>query len=469
MIKQDRRALLFRRATTLAVAVPAGFGLLGCTSDLVVTRTIKEPTENHMPSAQDGLVYALPKGQVLLAAQRKLITDADIQKAKSALDAADAAVKATSEALAKAKAEGKKEAIDYNTGELEKLKKDAAEKKANLQLLADAKGKYLEQVSLTPLPIVPDPKARYIADLDHEKTRTDDFKITVTNGLLSSASVTTTDETRSILVNLAGLAGVIKSGAAGQTFALATKDTERKAGEPEPRCDEFQLARIFDPTVRAEILSVLALLEQKNSTFIVKVDGLYCERPGTADTCPTPVDKELDKVGELRNKLPANDTKGLIYRVPVRVVFTVASKKEVLGDKAPKDLCGPLGMPPAFASSIVVPDSTSSFILRAPAGAFTTATIGHQFKDGMPTEYAIKQPSEVAGVASLPLDMLKAFVSVPADIVKLRVNYDSEVNSAIEAKVREQELQLQLLKAQRELAAARANPPVPTATAVPTP
>ena len=74
----------------------------------------------------------------------------------------------------------------------------------------------------------------------------------------------------------------------------------------------------------------------------------------------------------------------------------------------------------------------------------------------MLSDYSADEPSEVATVASIPVDVAKAIVSVPAEILQLRVNYDNQAAALINARASELQAQLALVEAQRALEAARA-------------
>lgn len=456
--------VVLRRGSLPVVPIVA-IALAGCAQDLVRSEALDTKT-----SIQAGLVYSLPKGQVQLVAQRKKITDDDVEKARSAATEAATLVKVTAAALQSAKeslekrrgelkhAQGsavpdlqKLVALDeasvaYLTTLLESRKRLSSATKATADELARAVGQFEESASITTLPVVPDRNHRYIADLNHSIWRNDKFKLTTNNGLLATTAVTSADETKSILASLAGIAGILTGP------KIPGVKLSRGPSKPDSTCEPYSTSVIFDPTNAEETRAAMRSLYSQKASILLDVDGIKCSA-GPTNLCRT--NETTDQTSPVTPALNAGQKPpGLAYRAPRNVTISLipgpASESCVLASP-----------PPAQAFSTVLPDSTASFVLPAKGGAFTTAVVGHSFKDGMPTEYSRDQPSELVGVASIPIEVLKAFVSVPTELIKLRVDYDSQANAALEAKVKEQETRLLLLKAQRELDAANTSTTTP--------
>ncbi|WP_207460473.1 hypothetical protein [Azospirillum sp. SYSU D00513] len=433
-----------RKGLTAWAALGVGAAFLGgCSQDLILSERLGGRTGEVA-----GLVYALPKGQVQLSAQRKMVTKDDVAKAQLAATMAAGAAKTAEERHKAAEKDPNfsREEIDnlkFIFGNLRASAGAAANRAAFLATVVD---KFEESITVTALPVIPDPEHRFTANFSHSIARSDDFKLTVSNGLLTTTSVTSADETKAILTSLAGLVGAFVGAPIPSPRAFefdATKDSDQ--GINPQQCKEFSYSRSFDPTDRRELSAVLKGLSENDSSFEVEIDGVRCSANGGTDA------SVCGPTGAVENNVSADaKAKGLFYRAPRSVRISIAPSS----DGNPQ--CPLTGLPTAQSVTVVVPDSTSAFVLPAEGGGFTTATIGHSFKDGMPTTYAVTQPSELLGVASIPVDILKALVSVPTELVRLRVNYDSEANAIIEQRIKEQEQSLTLLKAQRDLEAARA-------------
>jgi hypothetical protein len=155
-------------------------------------------------SGSDGFAYSLPKGQILLIASRTPVSLSDITAADAALAKAQAAVDADNKAVTAAAGDSTKLAAAQATLQTDTLTLKAA--KSADDLANSNKNKWQEAATLTVLPIVPDPTARFTGRLHHNWTRDDTFKISLANGLLTSSSLTSTDQTPNLIVNLADTA-----------------------------------------------------------------------------------------------------------------------------------------------------------------------------------------------------------------------------------------------------------------------
>jgi hypothetical protein len=190
------------------------------------------------------------------------------------------------------------------------------------------------------------------------------------------------------------------------------------------------------------------------------IDGVHCNNiPGPNALCT--VSKSLPVISSAPPIDSNGYVKGLVYRVPRQTVLTLASAKDFNVDDDP--VCKFNTQVDAVSVVATIPDSSAAFVLPAHAGAFTTSNLSFGFKDGMPTDFGEHQPSELAAITGLPVQVAKALISIPAQMLQLRVNYDSQASALIDAKTTELKAQLDQLKAQRALDAAKAPTPVNTA------
>lgn len=423
----------------------------------------KNTKDNKETGTRPGLVYALPKGAVQLTAERKQVAAEDIKKAKDAADAAKANAEVSAKALATSK-----ESLKKAEGELKTAPDAAKPKLAEVVALAqatvnyatvvndvdaavagEAKAKYeevagklnewVETAALAVLPSAPDPTSRYVASLSHNITRDDNIKLSVSNGLLTSSTATATDQLPNILLSIAQTIGVtnlnlpkgVRSSMVTQSLAPPPAD--------KPECSAYNVSVIFDPTNHADVYKKLRLLEAKKPDFTVTVDGIASDTPKE--------DKELAQPLIAPSCKKSQCPDGLYYRVPTAVEMQISSKDQ--------KTCTVKSSPVAFSSVVVVPDSTRTYRMPTRAGAFTTTKLAFAFKEGMPVDYSVEQPSELASIASIPVQIAKALVSIPAEIIQLRVNHDTQANALIAAKAAEMTAQVEQLRAQQALDAAR--------------
>src|SRR5438445_706941 len=83
--------MIANRTLRVLIAAAASVPLFGCT-DLIVSDRVA-PCPQGACSAPAGFVYSLPRGQMLLQASRKRVTQQDLMPAASAVAAASEPVK----------------------------------------------------------------------------------------------------------------------------------------------------------------------------------------------------------------------------------------------------------------------------------------------------------------------------------------------------------------------------------------
>jgi hypothetical protein len=432
--------------------------LAGCASPLLVSKQVNPPpSANTDPTPMEGLVYALPKAQLKFVAQRKQVDADDVAKAKKAATEAeaeveslkktkkeaDAALKTASEKLKNAPPAAQQELtlqealaqawVNVLAKRIKAAESAAQQAQSKAELLSSQKGQWTETAELTFLPPVPDPNYRLVAKIDPGLARDDNIKISVANGLLSTSNSTSTDQTAEILLGFARIAGARKSPAVSELVAATEalrlpidKDKKPPVEAPPPRCRAYRYAVIVDPTNAAEVDKANEQL--KNMQGVVSALKLEVEDPPK-------------KGGALKMESP-----GYMYRAPLALrVRAQYDEKSTAND------CVELSMLTGAYEAAVVPDSSQVFALPMEARAFTKTVLNTTFKDGMLLDHQIDRPSQMAAIVRLPVDLLKAVLSVPAEIIKLRVDYQSESASLVEARTKLLKAQLDLLNAQQAL------------------
>lgn len=403
---------------------------------------------------QSGLVYALPKAQFQLDVVRKVVSTQDVEVAKKGNDAAAAALGVAEKALSDAKgalalAQANVDAmtpadpgatreklesekalatvlVRARNAEYEVAKLQASEAGKRLAQATANLGKMEQSVALKALNPVPDHRYRYAIVHDPSMVRDDVVKLTTAGGLLNSSVSESTGQAGALLVNLVSSIAAVK----GPKTARSSLFEAPAAG-----CEPFSLSRTFDPTDMAELAILAQTLDKQSQGALQLVhEG---RTVGLVDVASTPAASDLAK------KYPGGKLPGIAYRAPRLTTVEVRAKKSLV--------CA-LQAHPSYASlSSTVPDSDTAFLLPVEAGSFTKSKTDYAFKDGMPVTYSTDRPSQAVAVARLPVEIMKAIVEVPASILKLRVDYDSNANALTDAEVKSLKAQLDLLKAQREL------------------
>lgn len=270
------------------------------------------------------------------------------------------------------------------------------------------------------LAVQADPNYRYVAHLSHNGTRDDDLTLEVNSeGLLTSTKITAADKTGEILVELAGAAS-----AAAQP-GMEDYDSERDA----VRCLGPKVL-VFNPADKYEAqgTSLLPAFDSINKQLLEYGISL------SHDSIPAIPDGD-----DLEPKWGA-----VYYRAPMPIVVSVHQDERVI------------------SSSVVnVPQLGPTAYIPMKANAFVTTVDELTFTDGSVTKWNTKRPSEALAIVKVPVDIMKAVVSVPAGIFKLRVDYDSQAKTlrqneidAMKEKVKRLELEQCVARAQADETAA---------------
>jgi len=434
-----------------ALACTAALAMSGCAMPVV-----QSTPATKGQAGQTGLLYALPKAQVQLVAQRKTVDAEEVAAAKK--EAADLTTAATAaQARAKEAKSATKDADDTLAAILADTAataaaKDEVQRKANIakavlavmdgrfnaaDLAAKAAvvraaavvgelGKCTETATLAALPHAPDPDARFLAQHASSAWRDDQLTLSVSpTGLLNSASAVATDQTGQVILSLVQAFAGARVGSGSPPFkSLRLRPTEDKR-DPAQACSPYKTTQVFDPTRLDEVEAAKVALSHASAGFQLCVAGLK------ADTIRA----------ELKDTVP-----GFAYRASLPVRVTLA------GSFAPTpDVCAPAANTEAASLVAHVPDASTLFVTPVTAGAFTKVSNKHTFKDGMLVEVSLDKPSMAAAIASLPVEILKALVSIPAAIIKLRVDYESQSAALATSQANVLKAQVDLLNAQKAL------------------
>lgn len=366
-----------------------------------------------------GLVYSLPKGEVLLAAYRRKVAQSDITPLEQQVASDEQLVAKDNSTLSAAKATQQKDLAAAATTDTQKAQDQAAVATAKASLDADkmtlkaandtlsekkaAVGKkWFEAFSLTQLPIQPDPTARFVANLSHLSTRDDNMQLSLTNGLLSATTTQSTDQTPTIIQNLAQSAVSVATLLAGGVPIVPSASTREIQSTEQVQC-EYNIAIPFDPT-ESDI----------NSTLQNQLKGY---NPHFTLSVLNPADSE--KANHIGRSAGSTSVDGLVYRAPIGVVISITPDMNAVTDKT----CPLSSLPTAQTMSLVVPDSRIDYTAPTDAGPFTASTFQYNFNNGMLTNYNVTRPSEVAAVANVPVQLVNDVMSIPTSILQFRLNY----------------------------------------------
>jgi len=363
----------------------------------------------------------------------------------------------------------KAQAVEEAKTELEEARRKVAKAQDGLmKILANPDGstvctplKY--SVTLKLLAPEPDPDYTYVASLPHNPLRDDLLTITVDEkGLLSTTKATGTDQTGQILIEIAKFISASAVGA-GTPVAAA-----RLALPPSPvKCPlPFTYNQVFDPSSGNDVNKVTSVLMEKSKnglrlavhgkglsdsaldpppppnygySMITPVVGKakkpVADRDDTSDwdIGPTPLPQCT-----MEDKSPAA---GLLYRRALP--YVIAMEQHDPG--RPLDEWYPIE-----AVLVMLPNAGPVAVVPFEASPFVKTVYDVEFKDGMVTKWDANRPSEALAVVRLPLALLKAVISAPAEIIKLRVDLSNENKKLIDAQKAQMEAQEAIRDLERE-------------------
>jgi len=394
-----------------------------------------------------GVSYYMPRKDMKITAERTILKLEDAEKkvaaASKATDEAEAADKAAAaelkaqEALlatltagtpawstteaARAIAAGKKvltaAALNEAKAELALAKAD----QSRVQAAPAAQCVYSYSTKLELLAAVPDHDMRFAADFSHNVLRDDDGKLAVTaDGLLTSSNVVAADRTGDIIVELAGaVAGFAKGGGSLRpSFALppqAALDCGAAA---------TKFVYQFDPVDFAD-----ANAELRKAKFPIELDLQNMRSEGPSCLSAVAGESETQRGTRLANCAKATiGTAGgkgaLFYRSAVPVTAIIRQC-----DLAADGTVDCTQARPIEAALVLIPQLGPVSYIPMRSSAFVKTVDDVTFSDGSITAWNATRPSEALEVVRLPVRILTAIISVPAQIFSLRVDLSDKTKA----------------------------------------
>jgi hypothetical protein len=273
-----------------------------------------------------------------------------------------------------------------------------------------------------------------IADTDHllslnykgDFLMADDVKFVVNaKGLLESANIVTEDRTSAIVTKVA-------EGMKGLTDSLSPLKAAYREGKPEIReyTAEFQWIPTELPydTIKWEIevenrtTIELRLIPKLNAGFILEMSHPPTKKISVIDTMLVKYGREMEGIftRPIRNlRFTLNPlAPGLTHPIPFH--FTVADRSQL----------------------VVVPVERTPFVRRVN---------DIQIRDGIIISHKIVKPSSAEGLVSIPFDIAKMIVSIPAEIISLKLDFTQRPKALIEAEKKQLEMQQELDQLKKEI------------------
>lgn len=350
------------------------------------------------------------------------------------------------------------------------------------QFLLAVSGKCVRNyvVNLTQLPPEPDTRFHMALNLDHSAASSDDFVIeTGANGLLSNTKIERDDQFGAILIELAG--------------ALSIKSIDPNAADSlkEESCTQYKYQKIVNPLYAGNEIDVpetnisisvggerqakytkkeridIKLMgtevynsqQESRRSAVVKVDGqeilnsvsdsdkeIQIELRGVeeyqGDSDFRDIELTIDDVSVVQenDRKDVLDCSGLYYRRNMPYQFVVKRAGH-----------------PIAAQSMLFPTGPIS-CLSLPASRFVKTVHEARFVNGILTKWDTERPSEALAFVKIPVNVAKAILSVPAELIKLKVDISNQNKSLSDAEKAEIEAYQALLKLREQIEAGTYDP-----------
>jgi len=397
--------------------------LVGCSSPMVVTNKYSSET----PKAAKGILYSIPKQNFEFSVVREKVTKTKLAKDVTDTKAEKAAVQAfigekdviiNTLAPLIVSAAGKPnlltelklrsqlatlEKAELNK-KLAKLTTSLANAEARLQNANIAEYSFEDSIKLVAL--TPQPSStKLLATLNSSGRSSDTFEIKTTeSGLLSGGSAKSEGNIDEIIVALAK--------AAGSTTSPKIKSSSfRDNQQATAKCPQEELSFKYEIDLAAAgwEADLNTKMQGLGLCYSISVNrgGVYklnaAGKAYTEELIVATVDK---------------NTEGLVYPRKSRYHFTIqgtkdnASFREILGADAV--------------------DLSALGYISLDKGNFATNDYEFDFVDGLLTRYKAVKPSEVIEALAMIPRAATALIEIPAEMLKLRVDYSSQEESFYE-------------------------------------
>lgn len=419
-----------------AVVVVVVTLLTGCASP-VVRSVAARGTDSEA-----GIAYYLPKRLMKVTFTREPApTEQQVKEAKDSLDAAKKALD-----TAKKEAKAAQNLLDAIPSTPENA---AARDRQNIELqLAKGREKlvttsfdqsnveyevlraaaqnktHVDKFLLATLPPVADARYRYWAQPNHETSRNDRFNLkTNTSGLLTGTAATAEDKTAEIISQLAGFIAAVATGGplAPVRITMDRKPVAVAATKPCPDVERVSVEFVIDPVADISATPLAKGFERnpfEKKLCAVGADYLIRRSPAIAPSEPPTADSAGQPIcgnpeGRVANARACGA--GLYYRRELPYVFSIS---RITNDAKGNEEFATVN---EFFGSF--PNGSPAEFIAMDASTFVTTSYTTTFDNGMLVEYASDKPSEALAIAKLPIQVLSAIFSIPADLLTLRINY----------------------------------------------
>jgi hypothetical protein len=416
----------FKQLAPAMAALFLSFGVVGCASTVQSTRVLQGTSESALRAqtahTRNAITYALPMRLVRMTVTGSASGSAglnqavsDLASAQTARTTAEATLRTSRNALAVLEADRAADPTQVTQAELDtattavatarttlrRAEAAVAQRQTELESALANAGSPEPSISIRfdILPAVADPRQAFLSTFDHQWHRDDSITLTTIEGLLTSTDAINTDQTADILTSVAGIAGA--AGAPNRSTPASIREIRVPQGSACNLPPQFTREFIFDPSI------------QNHTSTGGSVPGSGYAVEWMSRCLHLTLD--IPTVHPFGNE-PGLRSNGLVYRRPIPYLMIVKNGDDVVSTA--------VAMLPQGGAFGVIPFEPRAFVRSQ-----TDVT----FDAGQPTRWHTDNPSEVAAVFRIPVAMARALISIPAELVTLRVDYSNDQTDLINA------------------------------------
>jgi len=250
--------------------------------------------------------------------------------------------------------------------------------------------------------IAPDRNERYLLKMKPSAFADDFIQLKVTNGLLSSVTLTNSDQTLGILSNL--VQTVVESLQAASGLPKAAKSPKATVVETS-RTNYVTNLFLIDPFAEVAAGTIDKALTPdisiNLSDFTSEVKALDVEAKDEADLA------RLVREGKATGVTAPvySDPGGVFYR-PLESFYVSVT-----------------GADGRIVPAIVkMPNKAMRYQLAANRAAFVKQGLNMNFQEGIPMSVTLNKPSQAAALTAFPLNVLKQLTGIPTNLFQFRIN-----------------------------------------------
>lgn len=283
---------------------------------------------------------------------------------------------------------------------------------------------------------LPDPSAGYTLHYAHSSWSSDTVAVEIdADGLIAKVDLKIKDESGASILKVVEAVKEVKKafiafGRADQPSVSVVADCRRyRAGTA---AKTVLLESNFDPQRSASVDTANATISSVIKQYSTREWGMQVEVARSSDQLAIEVDPAPTAIG--RPHARGGSVDGIAYR-PATPVHLIARAAGVETNR----------------KTILVPDQKRTAYIDINRADLVEKLSVLEFENGILQKVNTTKPSEALAIATLPVEVLKAVVSIPAELVQFKIDTTDDEQKLVDAQKKLIDTQKQLLETEQQL------------------